>query len=82
MKPLLPRGEKTARVDQAIRDLLDRLAYGDQLPTERALAEQLGASRSTVRTVLSRLDAEGLIWAEHGHGTFARKPNAHEGERQ
>jgi GntR family transcriptional regulator len=63
----------TARVDRAIRDLLDSLADGEQLPTERALAEQLGTSRSTVRTVLARLDAEALIWAEHGRGTYAWK---------
>jgi GntR family transcriptional regulator len=78
----LPRGEKTARVDQAIRDLLDRLSDGEQLPTERDLAEQLGTSRSTVRTVLARLDTEGLIWAEHGHGTFARRAGRQEGEQQ
>jgi DNA-binding FadR family transcriptional regulator len=78
----LPRGEKTARVDQAIRDLLDRLSDGEQLPTERDLAEQFGTSRSTVRTVLARLDTEGLIWAEHGHGTFARRTGRQEGEQQ
>lgn len=69
----MAKGDLTAFVDRALRGIIDQLNDGEQLPTERALAEQMGVSRSTVRNVLGRLDAEGLIWAEHGRGTYAWK---------
>lgn len=42
-----------------------------RLPTERALAEQLGISRRSVRRALEVLEAEGLVWRRQGSGTFA-----------
>jgi DNA-binding FadR family transcriptional regulator len=38
-----------------------RLAGGDELPTERELAESFGASRASVREALRALQAQGLI---------------------
>jgi DNA-binding GntR family transcriptional regulator len=40
------------------------------LPSERHLADQLGAGRTTIRLVLTKLGAEGIIRSEHGRGYF------------
>jgi GntR family transcriptional repressor for pyruvate dehydrogenase complex len=44
------------------------LRLGDRLPVERAIAEQLGVSRMTVRKGLNRLHEAGLIEARSGQG--------------
>lgn len=44
-----------------------------QLPTERALAVELGVTRTMVRHALARLEAEGRISREVGRGTFLRQ---------
>ncbi|HHY75225.1 MAG TPA: GntR family transcriptional regulator [Firmicutes bacterium] len=43
---------------------------GQRLPTERALAAQLGVSRNTVSLAYRQLEAEGLITSRQGRGTF------------
>lgn len=43
---------------------------GRQLPTERALAEELGISRNTVSVAYRELEAEGLLSSFQGKGTF------------
>src|SRR3984893_9086380 len=48
------------------------LGPGSRLPTERQLALDLGASRSSVRHALAVLQAEGRISREVGRGTFLR----------
>lgn len=57
--------------DQVYEQLLDRivegrLAAGDTLPSERALSEQLGVSRTAVREALVRLEEAGLVTTRHG----------------
>ena len=56
-----------------IRD--GRLQHEDRLPTERALAESLGISRSAVREALATLESEQLIKREIGRGTFVTAPD-------
>jgi GntR family transcriptional repressor for pyruvate dehydrogenase complex len=46
------------------------LAPGAQLPTELALARELGVSRTSVREATKLLAASGVIDVRHGHGTF------------
>ena len=50
------------------------LGAGSRLPTERRLAADLGASRTSVRHALAVLEAEGRISREVGRGTFLRQP--------
>ncbi|HEX5543769.1 MAG TPA: winged helix-turn-helix domain-containing protein [Micromonospora sp.] len=65
-------GTVTARVEDAIRGMIASGEYGpqDKLPSERKLAEDLSAGRTTVRLVLTKLVAEGLVRAEHGRAYF------------
>lgn len=54
-----------------IDKLVDRTwRPGDRLPTERALGEQFGLSRSTVRRVLQDLKRQRLITQTVGSGTY------------
>jgi GntR family transcriptional regulator, uxu operon transcriptional repressor len=48
------------------------LGTGARLPTERQLAADLGATRTSVRRALAVLEAEGRISREVGRGTFLR----------
>ncbi len=48
------------------------LRSGAKLPTERQLAADLGATRTSVRRALAVLEAEGHISREVGRGTFLR----------
>ena len=45
---------------------------GDQLPTESELTAEYKVSRRTVRLVMIRLSAEGLLDSRHGVGYFVR----------
>jgi DNA-binding FadR family transcriptional regulator len=45
---------------------------GARLPTERQLSVDLGVTRSTVRSALALLEAQGHISREVGRGTFLR----------
>ncbi len=48
---------------------------GQQLPSERELAVDLGVSRPTVREALIALEIAGLIDIRVGVGAFVRRPN-------
>lgn len=71
----------TARVtvvEKKLRLLVERIApiAGDRLPSERALASQLGCSRETLRKSLESLENDGELWRHVGQGTFrGRRPN-------
>lgn len=51
---------------------------GDQLPTERLLAESFSASRSTIRSALNQLEEAGLVARKVGSGTFVTYSGAQE----
>jgi DNA-binding FadR family transcriptional regulator len=46
------------------------LAPGEKLPTEAAIMEEFGVSRTVVREAISRLQAAGVVETRHGIGTF------------
>ena len=50
------------------------LRAGDQLPTESAIMQAYGVSRTVVREALSKLQAGGLVETLHGVGTFVLQP--------
>lgn len=50
-----------------------RLAPGDKLPSERALAAEHGIARNTAREAIRLLAENGLVDAQHGRGVFVRQ---------
>ncbi|HEU5100710.1 MAG TPA: PLP-dependent aminotransferase family protein [Roseiflexaceae bacterium] len=53
--------------------LSGRLAGGTRLPSTRALAQELGLSRSTVINAFDQLLAEGYVYGLHGSGTYVAR---------
>ncbi|MDO5495058.1 MAG: GntR family transcriptional regulator, partial [bacterium] len=67
--PAINRSQAT--MDAIKRLILSRrLATGDPLPTESALCEDLGVSRSSVREALRKLEALDIVTVHQGRGTF------------
>lgn len=65
-------------IDQVVDNLLEIIrnneVEGDgRLPPESKLAEELGVSRTTLRTALTKLEADGLVTRRQGDGTFINK---------
>src|SRR5512135_3171303 len=52
------------------RILAGELREGDQLPSERELAEQFRVSRTAVREAVKALSEKGLVQIRAGRGTF------------
>jgi GntR family transcriptional repressor for pyruvate dehydrogenase complex len=46
------------------------LGAGAKLPTEAAVMDEFGVSRTVVREAISKLQASGLVQTRHGIGTF------------
>lgn len=62
----------SAQTQNYLLDLIAEGAYqaGEQLPSEKELAGQLGISRSTLREALLNLEQDGVVVRKHGVGTF------------
>lgn len=61
-----------AQVERLLRKRLREGVYapGSRMPSESALAAEFGVSRATVRTVLAKLAAHGLVLRRQGDGTY------------
>lgn len=64
-------------VDDVVRDIVGKIeggvwTNGERLPPERALAEQYGLARNTVRRALKLLQDEGRLQRRTGCGTFVQ----------
>lgn len=61
-----------AQIGRQLTDLVAQgeLEPGDQLPTVRHLAAELGVHFNTVARAYRRLDEAGVISAQHGRGTY------------
>ncbi|MGH7920089.1 MAG: FadR/GntR family transcriptional regulator [Candidatus Dormibacteraceae bacterium] len=74
----------TERVLDLVRS--EELEPGDRLPTVQALAKRFGVAAPTMREVLRRLQAVGMVEIRHGSGVYLRQrttplvlPNPHPG---
>src|ERR1700687_3249361 len=63
------------QICQGLREaiLSGELAEGVRLPTERALASELGINRTTVMNAYNELASEGLIEGHVGRGTTVKR---------
>lgn len=83
----LPALKVGARLSEQLADALivsireGQLKPGQRLPTEAALVERFGVSRTVVREALSRLKTLGLLESRQGSGAYIRVPDAREAER-
>ncbi len=71
----LKRIGKQSLVDAVVLQLRDTieqssLSSGDRLPSEPALVEQLGVSRTVLREAINRLQSVGLLTVKRGLGTY------------
>lgn len=68
----MPKSQLHLQVRERILDLIRRqkLAPGDQLPSETALSQTLGVSRNTIRDAFMSLEQAGVVIRRHGIGTF------------
>lgn len=77
----MPRKRANSRIslsEQIAEKLRTRLESGalqpgDRLPTEQALGEMYGVSRTVVREAIATLRADGLVSARQGSGMFVRE---------
>ena len=75
LKPIKPK-RISDQVFEQLKELIfkGQLKPGDQLMTERELAQSMGVSRPTVREALNKLVAMGLLEHRQGQGTFVNSP--------
>jgi GntR family transcriptional regulator len=65
---------KQATTRDLVLDLIEQLAVGEAIPSERQLSADFGVSRLTVRAALDDLVREGYLVRRHGSGTFVSEP--------
>ncbi len=81
--PILGRARRGGLVQAVVGHLQQQIQSGliqpgDKLPTESAVMDTLGVSRTVVREAISRLQASGQVETRHGIGTFALEaPTTH-----
>lgn len=63
------------QISQGLREaiLSGELPEGTRLPTERALAQELGVNRTTIMNAYNELSSEGLIEGHVGRGTLVKR---------
>lgn len=72
--PANGRSRKHAMLKQRLREQIANLPPGTAIKSERALSEEMDASRTTVRQALMDLAVEGRIVRMQGRGTFVAPP--------
>jgi GntR family transcriptional repressor for pyruvate dehydrogenase complex len=79
LKPIKPKRISDQVFDQ-LRELIFRGEFktGEQILTERELAEAFGVSRTSVRDAINKLVVMGLLEQKQGQGTFVRSPGSGE----
>ena len=70
---------KSCRIETELRENIDTGIWriGEKLPSEAELMQHFNVSRSLVRSVLARLNQDGLIKSVQGKGSFVMNPKIH-----
>lgn len=77
--PRVELGSESRAIELIEREIAEKdIGPGGRLPTERALAERSGESRTTVRRALGILEADGRIVRHIGRGTFLAPTDSRE----
>ena len=74
---IFPRGGSLGKQDdtrERVLDLIESLAVGRAIPSERQLSQELGVSRLTLRAAIDELVRDGRLDRRHGSGTFVTEP--------
>jgi GntR family transcriptional regulator len=74
----LPPQPRYAQIKDVLRARILDGTYTphDRMPSEHELCTLFGVSRITVRQALGDLQKEGLLFRQHGKGTFVSRPKA------
>ena len=72
----LPAVDRVRQVEAALAEFVNRagLKAGSRLPAERELMAALGVGRSTIREVIRKFQALGVIDSRKGSGNYLLKP--------
>jgi len=70
---------KQRAAKEQVLELIETLAVGDAIPSERQLSNELGVSRLTLRAALDDLVREGRLTRRRGSGTFVAEPKVAKG---
>ena len=62
--------EQSKKVFNALREKILGGEYASRFPSERSLMRQFGVTRTGIRTVLSKLEAQHIITRRRGSGTY------------
>lgn len=74
--PTRPAGAPATIERQLTREILQGVhAPGSLLPSVRRMADRFGVNASTVHRAVSRLEARGLVEAQHGRGLVVNDPS-------
>ena len=70
---------KQRETRESVLELIESIAVGAAIPSERQLGVDLGVSRLTVRAALDELVREGYLVRRRGAGTFVAEPKVAKG---
>jgi GntR family transcriptional repressor for pyruvate dehydrogenase complex len=75
LKPIAPAPKLTQGIIERLASeiLSGRLAPGARLPTEQAMVDAMGVSRTVVREAVAALRADGLVETRQGAGAFVSR---------
>lgn len=71
----------TQTVVEVLRERIEsgKLQPGDKLPTEQALVQEFGVSRTVIREAVAGLRADGLLEPRQGSGVYVCEPKPRDG---
>ncbi|MFP5019184.1 FadR/GntR family transcriptional regulator [Pseudonocardia phyllosphaerae] len=74
----LEHGPIVPQVETRLRECVSTGAWapGEKIPSESALAAEIGVGRSSVREAIRLLSSDGLLEVRHGSGTFVATPGS------